>query len=72
MPQPEPWTVDPEARATIEEQGATLIDRSVNPRMGRSDFSDGYHLGETGKIRFTSFLASVLSEELSGMEIPAP
>lgn len=72
MPQPEPWTVDPEARATIEEQGATLIDRSVNPRMGRSDFSDGYHLGETGKTRFTSFLASVLSEELSSMETPAP
>ena len=72
MPQPEPWTVDPEAKATIKEQGGTLIERSVNPRLGRSDFSDGYHLGETGKIRFTSFLASVLSEELSSMEKPAP
>ncbi|HCQ38795.1 MAG TPA: hypothetical protein DIV39_06540 [Verrucomicrobiales bacterium] len=72
MPQPEPWTVDPAARATIEEHGATLIDRAVSPRMQERDFSDGYHLGETGKTRFTSFLASVLSEELSSMEKPAP
>ncbi|MCH2331634.1 MAG: hypothetical protein MK312_08875 [Roseibacillus sp.] len=72
MPQPEPWTIDPTARAVIEENGATLMEGPVNPPIGKRDFSDGYHLGETGKTRFTSFLSSVLSEKLSNTESSSP
>lgn len=72
MPQPTPWTIDPVAKSVITENGATLLEKSISPAMGKSDFSDGYHLGEAGKNRFTSFLATQLSDILSGKEMSSP
>ena len=72
MPQPRHWTIDPAAVAVIRENGAHLIDGRSIPGMVESEFSDGYHLAETGRTRFTRFLASRLSDELSTTAAPSP
>ena len=72
MPQPRHWALDPAAVAVIRENGAHLIDGRSIPGMVESEFSDGYHLAETGRTRFTRFLASRLSDELSTTAAPSP
>ncbi len=65
MPQPESWNFDPAAAEVIVANGATLVDGRAIAGMTQADFPDGYHLGETGTIRFTRFLAKTLADELS-------
>ena len=63
MPQPEIWDFDPKAAEAIASRGATLIDARAIPGMTQSAFPAGYHHGDTGSIRFTSFLARALADD---------
>ena len=65
MPQPESWDFDPSAAEVIIDNEALLVDGRTIKGMTEADFSDGYHLGETGTKRFTLFLAEALAKELS-------
>lgn len=64
MPQPEVWDLDPELVRTIEASGMTLIDAREIETMGEEDFSDGYHLGETGKQKLSLFLGKRVGDAL--------
>ena len=68
MPQPEIWDLDPALIETVESNGATLVDARAIAGMNDADFSDGYHLGESGREKLTRFLAEVLSAELKREE----
>jgi hypothetical protein len=57
MPQPHVWDFNPKAAKIITDHGATILDARRIPGMTDSDFSDGYHLGETGKEKFSRWLA---------------
>ncbi len=57
MPQPEVWDMRPEVGLAAAEYGAVVLDARRIEGMGASDFSDGYHLGETGVVKFTNWLA---------------
>jgi hypothetical protein len=65
MPQPEPWKVAPEALALIKQHGMEVRDATSIPGMTEADFSDGYHLGDTGKVKFSRWLAGALSKGLT-------
>ena len=64
MPQPEVWDFNPDAQKIIEAEVMTVLDARRIPGMTEQDFSDGYHLGETGKAKFTKWLADKLGKEL--------
>ena len=72
MPQPESWNFDPSAAEVIIDNNAILVDGRAIKGMTEADFSDGYHLGETGTKRFTLFLAEALAGELSAGTTPSP
>lgn len=64
MPQPEVWDFNPEAQKIIETEGMTVLDARRIPGMTEKDFSDGYHLGETGKEKFSKWMAEQLDNQL--------
>ncbi|MBK1853712.1 hypothetical protein JO972_01970 [Verrucomicrobiaceae bacterium 5K15] len=64
MPQPEVWDFNPEAQKIIEAEGMTVLDARAIPGMTPEDFSDGYHLGETGKVKFSRWMAGQLKAQL--------
>jgi len=64
MPQPEYWELDPLLVDKIEEKEIGLLDARAIPEMREEDFSDGYHLGESGAEKFTRWFA--------GQVIPDP
>jgi len=64
MPQPHVWDFNPEAAKIITDHGCSIVDARRIPGMTDSDFSDGYHLGETGKEKFSTWLAHQMKKEL--------
>jgi hypothetical protein len=64
MPQPEVWELDPSISQTIAAGGAELIDARAIDGMTADDFSDGYHLSETGGEKFSRFLGEELAARL--------
>ncbi|BDS05785.1 hypothetical protein NT6N_08250 [Oceaniferula spumae] len=64
MPQPEVWDFNPEAQKIIEAEGMTVLDARRIPGMTPEDFSDGYHLGETGKVKFSEWMAGQLKDQM--------
>lgn len=64
MPQPEVWDFNPEAQKLIEAEGMTVLDARNIEGMTPEDFSDGYHLGETGKVKFSKWMAGQLNDRL--------
>lgn len=61
MPQPHVWDFNPEAQKIIKNHDEIIFDAREIEGMTDDDFSDGYHLGETGKEKFSSWLARELS-----------
>ena len=57
MPQPEYWELDPRLVEVIEKKGVKILDARSIPGMTEDDFSDGYHLGESGAQKFTRWFA---------------
>jgi len=64
MPQPEVWDFNPEAQKLMEAEGMTVLDARSIEGMTPEDFSDGYHLGETGKVKFSKWMAEQLKSHL--------
>jgi len=64
MPQPEIWDFNPEAQRIIEAEGMSVLDARDIEGMTPEDFSDGYHLGETGNEKFSKWMAAQLNEIL--------
>ena len=64
MPQPEHYSLPDGCEEFIKECGIHFRDARSIPTMGESDFSDGYHLGETGKVKFTTWIHSQLNQHL--------
>ncbi|MCB1211292.1 MAG: hypothetical protein KDK97_18345 [Verrucomicrobiales bacterium] len=63
MPQPEKWEVNPEAIRLTQAHAMGFLDARAIDGMTEADFSDGYHLGETGKEKFSRWLARALSTQ---------
>ena len=57
MPQPEPWDLDPQTDRLVNDYNLKILDARSLPGMTPDDFSDGYHLGESGAQKFTHWLA---------------
>ena len=57
MPQPHVWDFNPKALELANQYGMTTLDAREINGMTDEDFSDGYHLGETGKEKFSRWLA---------------
>lgn len=64
MPQPEVWDFNPEAQRLIEAEKMAVLDARDIEGMTPEDFSDGYHLGESGKVKFSKWMAEQLSDTL--------
>jgi hypothetical protein len=62
MPQPEPWTVNPAAIRLVREHGMKFLDARTIEGLTAADFSDGYHLGETGADKFSRWLAAAFHD----------
>ena len=61
MPQPHVWDFNPEAVKIIQDHGESIFDAREIDGMTDEDFSDGYHLGETGAEKFSRWLAHQIS-----------
>jgi len=61
MPQPHVWDFNPEAVKIIKNHGEVIFDARQIEGMTDKDFSDGYHLGETGQEKFSRWLAREIS-----------
>lgn len=57
MPQPNRWPLHPEAVALAKKHGMKVLDARQLEEMTEEDFSDGYHLGESGTKKFTLWMA---------------
>lgn len=57
MPQPHVWNFNPKALELANQYGANTLDARKIEGMTNEDFSDGYHLGETGNEKFSRWLA---------------
>ncbi|MBK1790824.1 hypothetical protein [Persicirhabdus sediminis] len=64
MPQPKVWPFNPAAAEVIENHGMQVLDARQIEGMDAEDFSDGYHLGESGGEKFSRWLAGQLKDEL--------
>ena len=65
MPQPEVWDYNPAATEVAEKYGMKVLDARQIEGMAEKDFSDGYHLGETGGAKFSKWIARQIKETLS-------
>lgn len=70
MPQPEFYELAPELRQMIEKNGMKWLDARKIPGMDEKDFSDGYHLGESGKKKLTLWLAATLQTYRESLDQP--
>ena len=61
MPQPEHWEIDSQLLKLIDENELGLLDARSIPGMTEDDFSDGYHLGESGAEKFTRWFAGEIT-----------
>ncbi|NWK54777.1 hypothetical protein HW115_04100 [Verrucomicrobiaceae bacterium N1E253] len=66
MPQPEVWDFNPDAAELAKNNGMDVYDARQIDGMQESDFSDGYHLGESGADKFSRWLARKMQQ------IPGP
>lgn len=64
MPQPDHWNLHPEAVALAERHGMKVVDARAINGMTEEDFSDGYHLGESGTDKFTHWMAGQVKKHL--------
>lgn len=62
MPQPEFYELDPELRQLVEKNGMRWLDARQIPGMKEDDFSDGYHLGDSGMKKLTLWMADILKK----------
>ena len=58
MPQPEVWDYNTAATELAEKHGMKVLDARSIEGMKEEDFSDGYHLGETGGEKFSRWMAA--------------
>ncbi len=65
LSQPEYWELDSGLLELIEKKGVGLMDARSIPGMTADDFSDGYHLGESGAEKFTKWFAKEISEKIT-------
>ncbi|MEJ6778811.1 MAG: hypothetical protein QNK86_04975 [Akkermansiaceae bacterium] len=63
MPQPEVWDCNFAATALAEKHGMKVLDASNIDGMTEEDFSDGYHLGETGGEKFSKWMAQQIKQQ---------
>ena len=62
MPQPEVWDYNLAATTLAKKHGMKVLDARSIKGMTEEDFSDGYHLGETGGKKFSRWMAEQLKE----------
>ncbi|OUV17566.1 MAG: hypothetical protein CBC46_02345 [Verrucomicrobiaceae bacterium TMED86] len=65
LSQPEYWELNSGLLELIEKKGIGLMDARSIPGMTADDFSDGYHLGESGAEKFTKWFAKEISEKIT-------
>jgi hypothetical protein len=65
MSQPAYWELNSGLLELIEKKGVGLMDARSIPGMTADDFSDGYHLGESGAEKFTKWFAKEISEKIT-------
>ena len=65
LSQPEYWELNSGLLELIERKGVGLMDARSIPGMTADDFSDGYHLGESGAEKFTRWFAKEISEKIT-------
>ena len=65
LSQPEYWELNSGLLELIEKKGVGLMDARSIPGMTADDFSDGYHLGESGAEKFTKWFAKEISEKIT-------
>jgi len=68
MPQPEHYNIPQLAIDTIKQSGMRWVDARNIEGMTPKDFSDGYHLGETGNKKFTNWMKEKLHAHLKDSE----
>ena len=64
MPQPEVWDYNSAATALAEKHGMKVLDARSIDGMTEEDFSDGYHLGETGGEKFSRWMAEQMKQHM--------
>lgn len=64
MPQPEFYEVDQKAIDLIKGNGMKFVDARNIEGMTPEDFSDGYHLGDSGNEKFTAWMIKQLDERV--------
>lgn len=62
MPQPHVWDFNPKAEALASQYGMSTMDARRIEGMTEEDFSDGYHLGESGAEKFSRWLAREIND----------
>ncbi len=62
MPQPEVWDYNPAVTRLAEKYGMKVLDARQIPGMTEKDFSDGYHLGESGAEKFSQWMAEQMAK----------
>ena len=65
LSQPEYWELNSGLLELIEKKGVGLMDARSIPGMTADDFSDGYHLGESGAEKFTKWFAKEISKKIT-------
>jgi hypothetical protein len=65
LSQPEYWELNSGLLELIEKKGVGLMDARSIPGMTADDFSDGYHLGESGAEKFTKWFAKEIFEKIT-------
>ena len=65
LSQPEYWELNSGLLELLEKKGVGLMDARFIPGMTADDFSDGYHLGESGAEKFTKWFAKEISEKIT-------
>lgn len=64
MPQPEYYEMDEGVAEIITRSGMKLVDARKIEGMTAEDFSDGYHLGDSGNEKFTAWMIQQLKERV--------
>ena len=64
MPQPEHYDIPQLAIDTVIDSGMKWVDARNIEGVTEADFSDGYHLGDSGTIKFTQWMAKKLRQHL--------
>ena len=64
MPQPDLWQLNPEVAEIARSHGMEVLDARSIDGITAADFSDGYHLGESGAAKFSRWLAAAMRDRL--------